>query len=198
MRWLLVRQIFHRDLALGKFFEQIRIMERGEAVTDALGAQIERAPNGFGRASLAGVGGQAQAVVGGPSVSVAEQFGRSFLLVAADADADDLAVMVAHGKLEDFLRGLGAELADGVEDPEQRDAEVAGAARASAVETFENGGEILLAPKADSNRNVNFGVQDVFFLQPLHQAVGDQFVVVGVRRCSVMFLKASRKPGKSA
>ena len=117
-------------------------------------------------------------MVSGPGVGVAEKLGRSFLLVAADADADDFAVVVANGKLEDFLRRLRTELPDRVEDPEQRDAEVARTPGTAAVQTFEDGGEILLAPEADSDRNVNLGVQHVFFFQPLHQPVSDQFVIV--------------------
>ena len=147
-------------------------------MADAFGAQIERSPYGFGRSGLAGVSCQAHAVVGGPGVSVAKKFRRGFQFVAADADADHFAIMIADGQLEDLLRGFRAELADSVENPEQRDAEVALAAGAAAIEAFEDGGEILLAPQADADRNVNLGMQNVFFFQALHQAVGDEFVIV--------------------
>src|ERR1019366_1171194 len=97
-------------------------------MADAFGTEVERSPDGFWRAGFAGMRGQAQAVVGGPGVGVAEKFWRRFLLVAADADGDDLSVMIANGKLEDFLGAVGSELAHGVEDPDERDAEVARAA----------------------------------------------------------------------
>ncbi len=185
---------FYRNLALGKLFDEIGIVEGGERVADAFGAKIERAPNGFRRAVLAGVRGQAHAVVGGPGVSVAKKFRRGFQFVAADADADNFAIMIANGELEDVLRGFRAELPDSVEDPDKRDAEVASAAGAAAIEAFEDGGEILLAPEADANRNVNLGVQNILFFQALHQAVGDEFVIV--RRAQMLgdVLEGEQKP----
>jgi len=86
-----------------------------------------------------------------PGVGVAKNLRRSFLLVAANADADNIPVVVAHGQLEDFLRSVSAELADGVEDPKQRDTEIARAAGAAAIQPFEDGSKILLSPKADSH-----------------------------------------------
>jgi len=97
---------FDRDLPLREFFDEIGIVESGEAVANALGAQVQRAPDGFRGAGFSSVRGKAQAVVGGPDVGVAEKLRRRFLLVASDADADDLAVVIADSKLEDFLRGL--------------------------------------------------------------------------------------------
>jgi uncharacterized protein (DUF169 family) len=46
---------FDRNLALGKLFDKIGIVESGEAVADAFGAQVERSPDGFRRAGLARV-----------------------------------------------------------------------------------------------------------------------------------------------
>ena len=179
MRRLLVEAYFKRNLALCKLFDEIGIVEGGKTVADALGTEVERSPDRFRRAAFACVCGQAHAVVCGPGVGIAKKFGWGFLLIAADADGDYVAVVILNRELEDFLRGFGAELADGVEDPEQGDAEVACATGAAAVEAFEDGGEILLAPEADSDRNIHFGVQHAFFFQALHQAVGDEFVVFG-------------------
>ena len=172
---------FDRDLALGKLFDEIGIVKGGERMADALGAKIERAPYRFGRSVLAGVSCQTHAVVGGPGISVAKKFGRGFQFVAADADANNFAIVIANGELEDLLRGFRTELADSVENPDQRDAEVARAAGAATIEAFKDGGEILFAPEADANRNINLGVQNVFFFQALHQAVGNELVIVGVR-----------------
>ena len=49
----------------------------------------------------------------------------------------------------------------------------------TALQTLEDSGEILLAIKADANRNIDLGVQHGFFLEPLHHAIGNQFVVFG-------------------
>ncbi len=162
-----------------KFFDQVGVLGGGETMADALGAQVERSPDGLGRPGLAGVRGQSQALVGGVGVDAAEKFRRSFQFIAANADADDVAVAVARRQFENLLRFLDSEVAGGVEDPKQRNAEIARAAGASAFQAFEDGGEILLAEEADADRNVDFGVQHVFFFQALHEAVGDQFVVVG-------------------
>ena len=132
-----------------------------------------------GGPSLAGVRGQSQALVRGVAVDAAEEFRRRFQFVAANADADDVAVAVARGQFEHLLRFFDSEVAGGVEDPEQRHAEIAGTTGASAFQTFEDGGEILLAEEADADRNIDLGMQDVFFFQALHEAVGDEFVIVG-------------------
>ena len=147
-------------------------------MTNALGAEVERSPDRLGRAGLAGVRGQAQALVGGIGVDAAEKFRRGLQFVAANADTDDMAVPVASGEFENFLRFLDSEVAGGVEDPKQRNAEIARAAGAAALQTLEDGGEILLAEKADADGNVDLGVQHVLFFQPLHQTVGNEFVVV--------------------
>ncbi len=168
---------FHGNLALGQLFDQIWIVEGGERVADAFGTKIERSPYGFRRAILAGVSGEAHAVIGSPGVGITKKLGRSFQFVAADADADNFAIMIANGQLEDLLRRFRAELADGVENPDKRDAEVARAAGAAAIEAFEDGGKILFAPEADSNRNVNLGVQNTLFFEALHQTVGDDLVI---------------------
>ena len=168
---------FHGNLALGKLFDQIGIMERGKRVADAFGTKIERSPHGFGRTILAGVSGEAHAVIGSPGVGITKKFGRRFQFVATDADADNFAIVIANGEFEDFLGSLRAELADSVENPDKRDAEVARAAGAAAIEPFEDGRKILFAPEANANRNVNLGVQNTLFFEALHQTVGDQFVI---------------------
>src|SRR5215471_9256899 len=137
---------FEGNLPIGKFLDQVGILGRGHAVPDALRVQIERTPDRFRRPGFPGMRRKAKTVVSGVAVNAAEQFGRSFLLVAANAHADDVAVLVANREFEDSLRLLDTELADCIEDPEKRDAEIPGAAGASAVETLKDGGEILLAP----------------------------------------------------
>src|SRR6267154_1270871 len=142
---------FDRNLTLGELFDQIGIVEGGKAVTDALGAQVERPPHGFGWTGFASMRSQPQAMVGGPRVGVAEKLGRSFLLVAANADAYNFAVVITNRKLENCLRGLRAELADRVENPDKGNTEVARATGTATIQTLEDGAEILLAPQADTH-----------------------------------------------
>src|ERR1022692_4057619 len=105
-------------------------------------------------------------MVGGVGVDAAEKFRRGFLFVATKADPDYVAIPVARRELENFLCFLDSEVAGGVEDPEQRHTEIARAAGAAALETLEDGGEILLAIEADAYRNIGLRVQHVLFFQP--------------------------------
>src|SRR5258708_5126704 len=59
---------FNRDLTLGELFDQISIVEGGEAVANALAAQVERPPHGLGWTGFASMRSQPQAMVGGPGV----------------------------------------------------------------------------------------------------------------------------------
>src|SRR5580704_4060786 len=170
---------FDGNLALCELIDEVGIVRCGDGVANALGAQVKRSPDGFGRSGFAGVGGRAQAVVESISVDAAEKFGRTFLFVAANADAHHVALAVEHGEFENSLRLFDAEVAGRVENPEQRDAEIACATGASAFESVEDGGEILLAAQAHADRDVNFGMENVLRFQLLHEAVGDELVVVG-------------------
>ncbi len=169
---------FDRNLTLGELFDQVGVLAGGKGVANALGAQVERSPYRFRRSGLAGVRGQAQAVVGGVGVDATEKFRRSFHFVTANTDADDVAILIAHRKFENFLRFFHAEVARGVEDPEQGDAEVACAVGTPALHAFENGGEILLAEQAHAHCHIDLGMQHVLFLEPLHEPVGDQLEIV--------------------
>ena len=84
-------------------------------------------------------------------------------------------------------------MARGVEDPEQRNAEITRPAGAAALQPLEDGGEILLAEEADAYGNVDLGVQHVFFFQALHQAVGNEFVVVRAAQVRADCLEGHQK-----
>src|SRR6202167_5272334 len=187
---------FDRALALGKLFHEIGIVEGGETVADALGAQVKRSPHRFRRARFTGVRRAGHAVGGGPRVGIAEKFRRCFLLVSADADADNFAIVIADGEFEDLLRRLASELTDSIEDPDERDAEITRAAGAAAIEAFENSSEIVIAPQADANRNVNFSVQNVFFFQELPPAVGCEPVIFGGAQVLGDVLEGKQEAGK--
>ena len=135
-----------------------------------------------GRPGLASVSGQTQAMVGGVGVDAAEKFRRSLYLVAANADSNNMAVVVSRRQFENFLRFLDSEVAGCVENPEQRHAEIASAAGTSALQALEDRGEILLAKETDADGNIDLGVQHILFFQALHEPVGDEFVVVGAAK----------------
>src|SRR5208337_152896 len=118
-------------------------------------------------------------MIGGVGEDVAEKFGRGLEFVAANADAHNLAILITHREIENLLRFLDSEVAGRIEDPEQRYAEIAGAAGASALQALEDGREIMLAEEADPDGDVDLRVQHVLFFEALHEPVGNEFVVVG-------------------
>src|SRR5215831_900830 len=170
---------FDRNLAVSEFFDQFGILNRGESVTDAFGAQVERAPDGTRARGFSCMSRHVQAVIASAGVDIAEKFRLGFALIASDAEGDHVTIAITDGEIADRASSVRAELADSVEHPQERDAEVAGAAFASALEAFKDRVEILLAPQVDANRDVDLGVQDIFRLELLHQAIGDELVVSG-------------------
>ena len=164
---------------LCQFFHQFRILRRGQSVADALGFQIQRAPNGFRAGIFAGVRGQAQAVVCGIRVGITKKFGRSFLLIAAHANGGDMAITATYRPSEDIARCAGAEVADRIENPEQGNAEVALAPLAATFHAFEDGRRNPAPPQAHSHRYVDFGMKHVLGFELSHQPVGNDFIVLG-------------------
>ena len=114
---MLVRQISIGNLAGGKFFHQFRVLRGGKSVSDALRAEIKRAPDGFRTGIFTGMGSEVQSVIGGICVDLAKQLGRSFLLVAAETDGHDVSFPMASRDLEDLASGGRPELAHRIENP---------------------------------------------------------------------------------
>jgi hypothetical protein len=85
-------------------------------------------------------------------------------------------------------------VAHGVEDPVEREAQLALAAFAGALQAGKDGLEgarIVIAPHVDdADRDVDLGVDHALRGQPLHHAPGGQFVVFRVDQPRVTALKA--------
>ena len=82
--------------------------------------------------------------------------------------------------LEDARAGFNAEVADGVDDPEERDVEVGFGAGAAAF----NGGDDLIdveatLPVEDADGDVDLGVADALGGEVAEHVVGDELVVRG-------------------
>src|ERR1700674_697388 len=168
---------FNRKLALGQFFDQFRILRGSQAVTDAFRFEIQRAPDGFGPCTLARVRREMKTVLRAERIGACEPLWRTGTLVAANAEGNHVAIMKLDREVEHPLRFLGAELANRIEYPQQRNAEVFLSALAATFQALENRGEVLLAPEANTDRNNDLRMQNVLRFQPLHQPVGDQLVV---------------------
>ena len=100
-------------------------------------------------------------------------------LVAANSDAYDIAALEPYRLVHYAACLIHSEVADRVEDPIERHAEVAFAALATALGSFEERRKLLSAPLHDAGRDVDFGVNHILRVQLLHHAIGDQLVVVG-------------------
>src|SRR6266550_3899468 len=147
-----------RNVLIAEMAQQGWVMRAGDAVADAFGADLEGLPHRFRSTRLAGVSGQPQAARLCEIEHFAKPFGRAAGFVASDAEGD-------HA----FLRGLGAEVPDGVEDPEYLDAGFGG----GVADGFIDRGEILLPPKHDAGRKRDLRVLDILPLQAGQQTVRD-------------------------
>ena len=120
----------------------------------------------------------------GLGVEGTECLGAGKALVSAEADADDGGVLRTHfgGLTEDALGLFDGEVADGVEDPVEREAQLAGGAQTGAFQAGEDGLKtcgIVVAPHIDdADGDVDLGVDDALRGEMLHHAPGDQLVVV--------------------
>src|SRR5271166_4337959 len=96
-------------------------------------------------------------------IDIAKQLGRGTALVASQTDADDAVAGLAQrdGLVEHQPGAARAEVADGVEDPVQRHAEIALTALPSRFQSFEKRGEFTPSPVDDSDRYVHLRVQHV-------------------------------------
>src|SRR5579862_3565431 len=102
------------------------IVDGGQRMAEALGANVQRSPDALGADGFAGVDGQTESGVAGFAVDVAKEFGCAVALVAAYADADNAGIVRLHlgSFAEDAGSRLDSEMPDGVEDPVESDAEV--------------------------------------------------------------------------
>src|SRR5215472_262865 len=107
-------------------------------MANALRPEVQRSPYRLGPGVLASMNRQPESLIRCIGILLAKKFWRAFLLVAANANADHIAITVFCRQLENRLGFLRAKLSDGVENPQQGHAEVFFAAPAPALQSFEN------------------------------------------------------------
>src|SRR5215469_1925017 len=146
-------------------------------MTEALGAQVDRAPDRFWPSGLTGMTGQAKSFGLRSQKRRAEYLRRTAAFVAADSEADHLAVAVFEGEINNGLGLFHAKLAHRIKQPQHGNTKIALPALASAFHTGKERIEIELAHQAHPHGAIDFGVQNVLCSQALHHAVGDQLVV---------------------
>ena len=151
-----------RDLVRGQVGEQLRILDRGGAVTDPLGAELaDGVPDRLRSGGLAGVRDAVQA--GGPGrVEVRLELRSRYAdLGATESEAHQARRAVIEGDPQRAVGALQAQLAGDVEDPAQHDAEVALGGHPSVLDGLDE----LLGRDATHDRGVRrdgqLGVPDV-------------------------------------
>ncbi len=119
----------------------------------------------------------------GFGVELAEGFGGAAGFVAADADADDAGIGVAEvgGEAEDGGGFIEAEVADGVDDPEDGGAGFGFRGEARALDGVHDGGdgELGLEAEEDAPGEVNLRVDDALGGELADHFGGDEGEVVG-------------------
>jgi hypothetical protein len=70
-------------------------------------------------------------------------------------------------------------LAHGIEDPQERNSEIALTAFAAALESAQDVVEVELSPEADADGNIDFSMHNILLFQCLHQAISDEFEIIG-------------------
>src|SRR5690242_9277456 len=116
---------FDRNLPLCQFGHQFRILTGAQSMANAFCTQVQSAPNRFGAGILTGVCCKPKTVCAGIGVHVAKKLGWASALVTTNAESGHIAVAVPHRQLRYFAAPLRAKMTDGVENPEQRNTEVA-------------------------------------------------------------------------
>src|SRR5438128_1693740 len=110
---------FYGNLALGQHRHQFGIFSGSQGMANALRANVDGCPYGFRPDGLAGMGGDAQAILASKLKHFAKYLRRPTALVAADAEAHHRITLLAttDGFFSHTQRRLGAEMPDGVEYP---------------------------------------------------------------------------------
>ena len=88
-------------------------------MSDALGAEIESAPDGFWPCGFARMRGEPETMFAGIGVWVAKKFWRRATLVTADTKPNDVAVVIAHRKFCYLPRFRRSKLPHRIKNPEQ-------------------------------------------------------------------------------
>jgi len=165
--------------------KEILVLNGGEDVAEAFRADGEGLANSFGSGGFAGVVGEAEAGIARAGVHLAEGLGAAAAFVATEADADDGRVIATKlgGFAEDFFGFVEREVAHGIEDPVESEADFLLGAKAGAFEAGEDGVEAVgvgIAPVVDdTDGDVDLGVDDALLGEMLCHAPRSEIIVVG-------------------
>src|SRR5215475_14514996 len=94
------------NLPFRELLDQVRVLVRRQTMADALGAQIQRAPDRLRTSRFSRVGSEPEAVFGTIAIDTAEQFRGCLAFVATDPKSNDVSLLVLDCQFGDTL-GLG-------------------------------------------------------------------------------------------
>jgi hypothetical protein len=181
-----------RHVAANQLFEEQRIFDGADAVSDAEGAEAKGLPNAGGRGGFSAVRYDFEAVGEGEAEGGVELTGGTTEFIAADAEGDDVFSSVFDSEPGDLEEGAAAELAHAVEDPTHGQI----GAAAFFDEGFENGAGVLLAPEANARRVDHLDIHNALGAEPGKSAAGEQAVVIGCLQLQDGELEAFEKTGE--
>ena len=150
-----------RDAGAGEPPDERRVGGGGDAVGDPPRLEPpERLGDGVGTSDLPGVNDGGEAEAGEPPVDRGEVARGERELVSAEAEADDARPGVARVEVEDAVRGVGAEVPDGVEEDADASAPAPLVRREDRLDGVADGGPRKPEPVDDGGGDVDLGVRD--------------------------------------
>ena len=171
---------FEGDTAIGEQVHESGVMNGGDAVADALDAEyFDGFADCFGAADFAGVDEAVESSGGSGFVHWLKISCGNTQFVASDAESDDSRRGATFCGLDHAHSGVGAELANGIEDPAQGEAarfECFGGAK----DGSEVGCRLLAAEKHDADGESYFGIDDAVLQKLFAQIMSDERIVRGI------------------
>ena len=172
---------FERDVVIAQVRQQAWIFDRADAVADSFGTNLERIPNALCVGRLSRVTGKPQSAIASLRVQIAKPQSGTFRLESSDADRDHPVADAFRGEIENGRCGFRSELADGVQDPANRN----GTPRGFRHQSIEDRLQVLLLPQDHAGRERHFRIANALSGQPLEQSARDQRVIRGPAQLAI-------------
>ena len=164
-----------RDARSGEAPDERRVAGGADPVRDPARLQPpERLGDGVGPAGLPGVDDRSEPEAREAPVDRGEIAGREGQLVAAEAEADGPRPGVPRVEVEDAVRRVDAEVADGVEEDADAPAPAPLVRREDPLDGVADGGPVEAEPLHDGGRDVDLRVDDPLAPQPRGQVAGQE------------------------
>ena len=132
-------------------------------MTDSFGTNLESIPDALRVGGLSRVARKPQSTIASLRVQIAKPKSRTLRLEASDADRDHAVAHAFRGEIEHGCGSPGSELADGIDNPANRNR----TSRGFRNQGIEDRVQIMLLPQNDTGGKRHFGVANVLCGQTL-------------------------------